>query len=171
MRIGRSIEKWPRQPGAPLRICGPTRRPRTTKIRTGIATELIRPSGSRTKIFDFEPGQSPESTEHVGSVHSVTNHMASQLEEHVLERRRSVRKSTTWNLMFRDTMNHLCDEIAPAADHELGATTGRPTRHSGSRESGRTRLHPRWSRRPFALGSAATRARLVDRCRRGGRGR
>src|SRR5213593_2834444 len=117
-RIGRSTETTRGTWGA-CRTCGPSRRPNTTKIRTGTPTVPMTPSGSRTKIL-ISSHVNPQSPRSMASGASVPNRVAGQLEKDVLECRQLRAKVDDPYAMLRQTLDHLCHQFAPqSADGQL----------------------------------------------------
>src|SRR5512140_3517809 len=88
----------------------PNARPNATKISTGTPTVPNTPSGSRTNILVSSQVslQSPRSIRV-----SVPNHVAGQLEEHVLEGRNLRAEVEHRHPVFRQALDHVGHEIAP----------------------------------------------------------
>src|SRR5437667_4625840 len=113
-RIGRSTEITRGTSAATRRLSEPNIWPNTTKINTGIPTMPMTPSGSRTKIL-ISSQVSFESPRSTVSAASVPNHVASQLEKDVLERRKLCAEVDHPYPVFRQTLDHVRHQIAPGS--------------------------------------------------------
>jgi hypothetical protein len=111
-RMGKSTETTRGRPGETRPTRGPSSRPNSTTINTGIPTVATTPSGSRTKILisSHVSCQSPRS---MVSPASVPNHVASQLEKDVLECRELCAEVDHPHPVLRQALNHLGHQVAP----------------------------------------------------------
>ena len=96
-----------------LRTRGPSIRPSTTKISTGMPTVPMTPIGSRTKIL-ISSQVSPR-VRAAWSAASVANRVTGQLEKDVLERRQLGAEVDHADPMLRQALDDLGHEIVAAA--------------------------------------------------------
>src|SRR5919197_2773203 len=114
-KIGRSAERKRGASGTPVRARGPSRRPSTTKISTGMKTVPITPRGSRTKILISSQVSRHSPRSIMPASHSLADGVAGQPEEDVLERRHFGAEIDHPHPMLGETLNHLGDEIVTTA--------------------------------------------------------
>src|SRR5436305_1655610 len=115
VRIGRSTETTRGTLAAPRRVPSPNIRPNMTKISTGMPTLPKKPSGSRTKIFVSSQAsfQRPRNM-------SVSNRVAGQAEEHILERRELGAKVGDGDPVGGDALDHAGHDVCSrSADRQL----------------------------------------------------
>src|SRR5436190_18662257 len=103
---------------APDRGLGRGSIPIETKISSGSATVPITPSGSRTKILSSSHvnRQRPRS---ITVLESLSNRVAGQLEEDILESRAVRAEIDDAHVVLRNAANHVGDQrVAPPANRE-----------------------------------------------------